>query len=513
MKGSNLNNYIKTYGWQGAAFILRFASMFIVAPFLTPNPSLYGIYAICISVSVYLNYADFGFLSSCEKYAAESIAQASREKEMEFIGFGGFILCCVIPFFSVMFLIFSIWPEQLISGLDSEAKRQTASHMFLILALFTPATAIQRTLSMLYSIRLESFVLQRISLVSSFLTIAAVPLLFRNGNYRIVEYFLLSQLLSLAAYLIGVLIAKKRYQYDMIALLRNIKFTKSTFSKTRELAFSGVYLTITWIVFFELDQVAIAKFVGVDKVALYTISITFLTLFRNIFSILFSPFNVRANHFVGVGDQEGLKRFVAKILVLTGPIVLISTVTFSLYSKSFILTWVGEKYRESIWPAHLLALYFSFSFLSYVASMIQLANERIKVMNSIGTINPLFFWAGVLLTYQSLGLVSFALFKLITALLIQFFCAYFIAKFFQISLPVFARKYIVPILLPLTVSVAISSILTHYLPVEKSKSHLLLVVSCISLTMLISWAAHYFASASFRNEAKELFVRKTHAPN
>lgn len=45
-------NYLKIYLWQGISIVLNLLSMFIVIPCLADNPSIYGIYVVCISVNM-----------------------------------------------------------------------------------------------------------------------------------------------------------------------------------------------------------------------------------------------------------------------------------------------------------------------------------------------------------------------------------------------------------------------------------------------------------------------------
>ena len=73
--------------------------MFIVIPYLTSEPEIYGIYTVCISVSIFLAYADLGFLSAGQKYAAEYFAKGKRQEEIKVIGFTTFILLVFYCFF------------------------------------------------------------------------------------------------------------------------------------------------------------------------------------------------------------------------------------------------------------------------------------------------------------------------------------------------------------------------------------------------------------------------------
>ncbi len=374
------SNYIKIYFWQGAAFVLRFLSMFIVTPYLTKEPSTFGIYAVCMSVTIFLGYADLGFLRAGQKYAAECYARGERAEEMKYIGFGSFVLLILTLLCTCIFFYLGIHPTTLIKGLDTLEKTSTASSLLYILAAFAPITVLQRMVSMIFDIRLDSYINQRISLGASIITVASVLYFFGNGNYQIVPYFFFSQSINLLSVLICVWLAKRKYNYNIKQLLRCIRFDSEVYRKAKGLAYSGLYVMLLWIVFYELDQIAIGKFIGIDKVAIYAIAFAFATFFRSIFGILFSPFTVRANYFVGNGDDEGLKRFSLQLFSLSAPLVVLPTVAFALVAKPFILSWVGFDYNESINLARFFSIISTLSFISYSASMVLIAKVRIKEM-------------------------------------------------------------------------------------------------------------------------------------
>ena len=72
--------------------VLNFGSMFIVLPYLTLDTTVYGVYTLCVSFSIFLSYADLGFVGAGQKYAAECFARDEVEEEINIIGFAGFIL-------------------------------------------------------------------------------------------------------------------------------------------------------------------------------------------------------------------------------------------------------------------------------------------------------------------------------------------------------------------------------------------------------------------------------------
>jgi hypothetical protein len=90
--------YVKIYIWQALSILFNFAAVFVVTPYLSTQPNLYGIYSIVIAAYLFLSYADFGFLSAGMKYAAECFAQDRQKDEIE-------IMNNVIIFSFMLFII------------------------------------------------------------------------------------------------------------------------------------------------------------------------------------------------------------------------------------------------------------------------------------------------------------------------------------------------------------------------------------------------------------------------
>ena len=92
MQRSFATNYLKIYLWQGISIILNLLAMFIVVPRLADNPTIYGIYVVCISANIFLTYADIGFASAGYKFASECFAKKNLEEEVKIVAFVAFIL-------------------------------------------------------------------------------------------------------------------------------------------------------------------------------------------------------------------------------------------------------------------------------------------------------------------------------------------------------------------------------------------------------------------------------------
>jgi O-antigen/teichoic acid export membrane protein len=225
--------YIKIYIWQFFAFIVRFFSMFVVLPFLTKNQTTYGVYALCISVNIFFGYADLGFMRSGQKFASENIKNENRKEEMKYIGFSTFILLIFTIIIALIIFLISFNPTILLKGVEDPRELSIASKLLLILSIFTPVAVFQRMISMIYEIRIENYINQKVFLIANIFTILSVFYYFRKDNYDIVNYFFFSQFLNFLSVLICFIIAKKKYEYDFKALFRMIKFNKEVYNKRR----------------------------------------------------------------------------------------------------------------------------------------------------------------------------------------------------------------------------------------------------------------------------------------
>ena len=118
LKTIPLKNDKKIYFWKILSIISGFLSLLIVVPNLTNDIELYGIYSLCISFTLYLSYADIGFLNSGQKYAAEAYATGKRKDEVQTLGFTtAILLLMMFPFTIAMFVCY-LNPGLLISNLS-----------------------------------------------------------------------------------------------------------------------------------------------------------------------------------------------------------------------------------------------------------------------------------------------------------------------------------------------------------------------------------------------------------
>lgn len=474
MQHSYTKNYLKIYFWQALSIVLGFVSMFIVVPFLSSDQATYGIYTVCMSVTIFLSYADLGFLGAGQKYAAEAYARGEDRREAELIGFAHFVLLCVVLAMSLVFLYLSFHPEQLISGLDSEKQVTIAHRLLLILAIFSPTIVMQRMLQMIFGIRLREYNFQKINIGGNILKILSVFYFFGGENYDIVGYYLFLQLITVGTILGGIWSAKRTCGYDFRLLIRCFKFSKDIFRQTKSLAFASLFATLSWVLYYEFDAIAIGKILGSTAVAIYAIGLTVLSFFRSLLGVCFSPFSARFNHFIGMGQTADLKHFYGHILTIMFPVVIFPLTAVAIMAKGIVISWVGPAYEPSIPCFQWLVLCNVLGFVSYPAGMLLLAREKIGMMNIINTFLPVVFWVGVILTVGMLGVMSFALFKFIAFFLTGILYIYFSIQFLNWSFWIFVRQVVLPYLPALAVMIAVLLLLQGVCIDGKNKLNLLI---------------------------------------
>jgi len=496
--------FFKIYLWQVISLVTGFATMFVVTPYLASNQNYFGIYTFVVSLNLFLAYADFGFLNAGAKFASEAFAKDDRRGEIKMLGFVFFILISVFLIFGLVSTFFYINPHFLLKGLNSDTDIRLAKDLFLVFIVSLPVLAAQRAIQMIFNIRLNDYIFQRVYSLLNLLKIVSVFLFFQNGEYHIVLYYAFTQLISLISVVIGCVLAKKQFNYDFLELVRALKFEKEIYHKTKGLAYNSLYVTVSWILYYELDSLLIGKFVGLKEVAVFNICISVMTLARSLYSILYNPFSAKFNHYIGRNQYQSLSDAFEKILIIGLPFSVIPTAILIFTMKNFILVWVGVDYSNAI-PiiAVMFASYF-FTFVSNPTSIAMVALQKIKKLYVISTIIPIIYWIGILLTFNNFGLLSFGIFKFVAFFISACFYIVFAKDMFDINWRLFLTKNVLPAFMVILVCYYINTILEVFLPVVKGKVEFLEYAVIIFSYFLFCMSLYYFLSQPFRCLSKEL---------
>lgn len=505
MQKSYSSNYLKIYSWKGTSIVLNMLSMFIVVPQLTNRPTIYGIYMLCVSTVIFLSYADIGFIGAGFKYAAEYFAKKDLENEVKIQGFVSFVLAFFVSLFFLLYLAASFHPGILIKDLSNQFEVSIASKLLLIQAIFSFTIVIKRLNNTAFGIRLEDYNLQKILIIAYSIKILSVFYFFRGANYDILGYFLFGKIVELVADSIGLLYIKFKYHYNCRLFLRSFRFSKKIYNKTKKLALGSFYVTIMWIVYYELDSIAISKFLGAKALAYFAIGLIITKFFRTMYSVIYSPFMARFNHFVGLKNYQGLRKIYYKVIKTTMPLVVFPVISVLILKKPLVLSWVGSDYLSSVNIVLFLVLASIFTFISVPTSTIIKALVKIKQLYLINTIMAITYWAGIIITIKSLQVESFAIFKFVAFAIANILYFVFALNFLEMSIFQFIKKVILPFVVPASFLILSLIIIEPFLPITKGKVNLLMVVLTGALSSSLSMFLYYVSSKEFRFYMKNLF--------
>lgn len=484
-------NYLLIYIWQSLSILLGFFSLFVVIPYISSDKSLFGIYSVCTSLTIFFSYADLGFLSAGVKYAAEYFIRGEKEKEINMIGFVAFMMLAAFFVVSLVIIVCAIYPTILIPELAEGTNRwYIARWLLFTLAFSCPIMIAQRVLTMVFSIRVEDYKYQRITIVGSLIKISSVFYFFRDGHYELLEYYVFFQVVNLLIVLVAYVFTRG-YGYRIKTLMSAFRFNKEMFDKTKKLSATSLVLVISMILYYELDQIIIANYLGIDAVAIYAIALSVMTFVRTFMSLLYSPYSSRYNHYSGVGDISGLQVFVKKVILELSPIVCCPILILACLAYPFVVSWVGESYSSSSYLITIMVFSFLPNFIGTPISSYFIAKEENMCLIKLNVCNVVIYWTGIILTLHFWGVYSFAVFKSISPILIVWGYWHFAKQDFKKQYVAFIplKSIFRALFIPISVAVISSFIIKNFMWYEHSKSallyNLLLMGICLALSISV----------------------------
>ena len=321
--------------------------MLVVLPLISSDATKYAVYAITMSLCMFLTYGDFGFLSACQKYCAEAVGKNSISEESEYLGFTIILLLVVFCLFSLMMVLASFYPQIIIPELDEQDSR-FASKMFLVTGLLMPVQVIcQRFIFLILTTRLKDYMFSRVDILANLLKIVLAPLFMKGNEFLLFEYFVMTIFLSIFSCLVGFFIIRIKNVFPLLEIFKNLRFSKKVYDKTKYLAGSMIFSTICWIMYYELDLLIAAQFFSIQEVAYYSLAFTFLNFLRSLWVSGFAPFLPLMSVYLGAGNVSGTKKISSSIILFTSPLFIILALFLGKHMEQIIIYWVGLDFIQS----------------------------------------------------------------------------------------------------------------------------------------------------------------------
>ncbi len=466
------------------SLVSGFLSLLLVIPQISSNQELYGIYAYVISLSLYFTYADIGFISSGQKYAAEAFAKNEPEEEAAIFGFTVAVMICMFMPMSVTFFFLYLTPSLAFDEL-SKAGTYLASELFFVLAFLVPLQIIlQRTVKMILSVRLLDYISTRIDIFFNVIKLISLSYFFKSDSYMLVEYFYFCTLATIVGSVIGLIYVKHRTIFKFADLIHSIRLSKKYFVKTKGLAFASAALTVSFVLYTELDLVIIANYFGPKEVAIYAVAFTLLGFIRRIWSIIYSPISVRLNHFIGVNNHNEIDKLITRVIYYTFPMCLIVTVTLFMCADYLIFAWVGAEYENSIIIMKVLVLSFFPAYITGIGFHYFVSHGRQDYLYCLAVVLPLVFYFFVFLFKDYFGSVTLAYGKVVVGIFEITICWVGLKNIINPGNVI--RRWILPSIIWVLSAVILLPMLMDTFALQYIKSTLRLVEVLLTLAVFIS---------------------------
>lgn len=496
MANQYISKYLKTYVLQGIAVVLGFVSMFVVTPFISSDVVVFGVYSVCISLSIFFSYADLGIGSAGQKFAAEYFKLGKKDKEIGILGFVLFTYLVFMGLISLAILFLAIDPDILIKNIAAN-NIAIARSLLVTLALSSPIMAMQRTLTVVYNVRLEDYKFQRIVILGTVLKILSVFWFFRDSVYDIVGYYICFQLITLSVVVAGLSYAIKKYEIDFHLLILSIKPNRRVFTQVRGLAGASLVSMICWVLYYELDQIAIGALLGAKQVAIYAIAFSVLSLFRTFFSVLYSPYTSRLNYFTAENDFDGLNRFVNNLIYLFYPVVVFPIIIVALCAEPFLLSWVGKAYEESALLCSILVCCNLFAYYVQPANAyLYVCKMNYKLIVS-SMLTAFIYWIGIIVLYKVLDIVAFPIMKVVAIWANAFFVIIVMRK--QVAQKGLISSLIKGYVPSTLVCCIFAMVVAEFMYKDKSTTNLLINVCVMGVVIIVSFTTLLLTNKSWRN--------------
>ena len=342
-----MSNILKIYLYRMLGIIVGFGSMLFVLPWITSSQDEYAIYALSISLCLFLTYGDLGFLAAGQKYCSEAVGRDSIPEELTYLGFIIALLLSIFSLFSIGMLLLAKNPSIIFSSIDNSLSI-LASKMFITIAILMPIQVIfQRVIYLILSSRLKDYLFSRIDTLFNLFKIIMLPFFITNNGFLLFEYFLVSILISCFSCIIGFYIINRYANFPIFKVFRYIRFSSDVYHKIKLLAFSTTFSTIFFILYYEFDLIIAAKFFSIEDVAQYALAFTFLNFLRSLWVMGFSPFLPLMNLKYGAGKIKEARDISYKLLEITLPLFIILALLLSKNIEIILLYWLGNDFEAS----------------------------------------------------------------------------------------------------------------------------------------------------------------------
>ena len=309
--------------------------------------SEYGLYTLSNSIIGYLGVLDFGLSNAVVRYTAKY--KAMNDKESEENLYGMFIVIYSIIAFIIIIagigIVFNISKMFSKSLTFNEIQRVKVIMCVMIfnLAISFPFGVFNGVIS-----AYEHFVFPKlISIIRAVLNpFIMIPLLFMG--YKSIAMTIATTVMNIVFIFINM-------YYCFKILKIEVKFKRFNFAVLKEISTYSFFIFLNIIIdkiYWSTDQLILGAVSGTVAVAIYSIGSTFVSYYMSFSTAISGVFLPRITQMV---TRNASSEEISELFIRTGRIqyIIMSFIlsSFILFGKQFIITWAGDKYKQSFYIA------------------------------------------------------------------------------------------------------------------------------------------------------------------
>ncbi len=397
---------------QGISFAINLA----LFPFIVSHvgKEIYGVYLLVMTFTGYLGILDFGVNGALVKYVAEFMGKGDRKGAKKIISASLSFYIIIGLIAAAILLILSFYFNYIFKiGVANKIVMQQLFWIAAGASLFIWAgRAFEGVLQGFQ--RFDWLAINNVA-VAIFTGVSAY-LIFTRG-LGMVYFLALSYLFIILKYLSAYIIG--RY-YLLKSKIIFPYFNKEVFKTIFSFSFFVFLSSLAGLFIFNLDNFVVGAFVSVSAVTLYGVGYSLQRGFRTINALIGSPLFPAGADMEGRNEQDKQRELLFKgtkyMTLVFVPLVIITI----LFTKLFIINWMGEGFSGSVLPAQVLIGFWVFNNTIQVGSGLLTAKGYVRVIFKIAALNALLNLILSLILVRSLGILGVALGTAIPMILVTF---------------------------------------------------------------------------------------------
>lgn len=332
----------------------------------------FGLYQLVGAAIGYLSTMDFGMANTTTRYYSRYLAQKDKPAQENLLATGAILYgtLAVLVFIMGGILLFCFLPFY--TNTLSAQELTTAKYLFFIL-LFNLAISFPSNIFTAIVNSHEKFIFTK---TLSLINILLQPL---------VVFFLLTAspnvlMVAFGHTVCSLMVIGLTAFYAFSKLKVNFKLHRWDWTFVKELlrySFFIFLVMLVEIIYLKTGQLILGAIVGTAAVAVYSISVQILMMYRSFSGAIFSIFLPRLSAIAArTEDMKEMNLIFIKISRLQFILLSLIFIGFILYGKFFLALWVGESFSESYGYTIMLMIGYLFVSSQNVATLILQAKNK-----------------------------------------------------------------------------------------------------------------------------------------